>query len=114
MKFGSYLLHFFCQIWKIFGTGDVHENVFEAYQFLENQCRGSHTILVDINEFCYIKINYPFLMKFFIRDQRKRFRAVIPKVCSVYSKEPATSSQVIGGCISEMATLMFNCFELKE
>jgi len=46
-------------------------------------------------------------MKFFLRDQRKRCRAVVPKVCSADSKGPVTSSQEIVGYISEMATFKF-------
>ena len=49
-------------------------------------------------------------MKFFTIDRRKRYKAVVPKLCLVDSKGPATSYQVIGGCISEMATLAFLCF----
>jgi hypothetical protein len=38
---------------------------------------------------------------------------VVPKVCSADSKGLATSSQEIGGCISEMATLKFNYFLIE-
>jgi hypothetical protein len=38
-------------MWLTFGTGDVHENEFEAKKFRENQCRISHTIVIYINEF---------------------------------------------------------------